>query len=351
MEFYVRNANHALFDGLQALFRRGRDVMVRGQNTIELDDVLFIISNPLERCIFLKGRNDNIFAKVAETLWVLAGRNDIKWLSHYLPRAVDFSDDSHIWRGGYGPRLRGSMGDVDQVMQCVNILSKDPESRRAVMTIFDPKLDFVDSKDIPCNLAIHWLIRDGFLNMKVFQRSSDIWWGFSGINTFEWSVLHQLMASWLNVQVGTLAYFISSLHLYERHFERAEKLLSMEHTDTYDSHPQIPWTNTPIDLFDNRMTDIFMDEECARRGDFFIHNCDVRKDPLLNQFSLMLMLYNAYNRFTMLLDSRDTIACIVNKMESSDLKLASLEYLLRQGIDISNIVLPEKDRNILSLQI
>ena len=210
MEFFARNVNKALFEGLQALFRRGRDVMVRGQNTIELDDVLFIISNPLERCIFLKGRNDNIFAKVAETLWVLAGRNDIKWLSHYLPRAKDFSDDGMIWRGGYGPRLRGSMGDVDQVMQCVNILSKDPESRRAVMTIFDPKLDFVDSKDIPCNLAIHWLIRDGFLNMKVFQRSSDIWWGFSGINTFEWSVLHQLMASWLNVHVGTLAYFISS---------------------------------------------------------------------------------------------------------------------------------------------
>jgi len=348
MELFARNVNEALFEGLQALFRRGRDVTVRGQKTIELDDVLFIISNPLERCIFLTGRNDNIFAKVAETLWVLAGRNDIKWLSHYLPRAADFSDDGETWRGGYGPRLRGN---PDQVMQCVNILTKDPESRRAVMTIFDPKLDYVDSKDIPCHLAIHWLIRDGFLNMKVFQRSSDIWWGFSATNTFEWSVLHQLMASWLNVQVGTLAYFISSLHLYERHFERAANLLSMEHTDIYESHPQIPWTNTPIDLFDNRMTDIFMDEECARRGDFFIHNCDVRKDPLLNQFSLMLMLYNAYNRFTMLLDSRDTIACIVNKMESSDLKLASLEYLLRQGIDISNIVLPEKDRNILSLQI
>lgn len=348
MEFFARNVNEALFDGLQTLFRRGRDVVVRGQNTIELDDVLFIISNPLERCIFLKGRNDNIFAKVAETLWVLAGRNDIKWLSHYLPRAADFSDDGSIWRGGYGPRLRDG---VDQVMQCVNILSRDPESRRAVMTIFDPDKDFVDSKDIPCNIAIHWLIRDGFLNMKVFQRSSDIWWGFSGINTFEWSVLHQLMASWLNVQVGTLAYFISSLHLYERHFERAEKLLSMEPTDIYESRPQIPWTNTPIDLFDNLMTSIFMDEECARRGDFFMHNSIAREDPLLNQFSLMLMLYNAYNRFTVLLNSREEIACIVNKMESCDLKLASLEYLLRQGIDISGIVLPEKDRNILSLQI
>ncbi|MCJ7761253.1 thymidylate synthase, partial [Candidatus Bathyarchaeota archaeon] len=240
----------------------------------------------------------------------------------------------------------------DQVMQCVNILSRDPESRRAVMTIFDPDKDFVDSKDIPCNIAIHWLIRDGFLNMKVFQRSSDIWWGFSGINTFEWSVLHQLMASWLNVQVGTLAYFISSLHLYERHFERAEKLLSMEHTDIYDSRPQILRTNTPIDQFDGYLSDIFKYEDFSRHGNYVAVSIPVFVDPLFKQFSLMLMLYNAYTLLPLYLGvTLDAIACIVNKMESCDLKIASLEYLYRQNIHAPGIVLPEKDRNILSLQI
>jgi len=102
------------------------------------------------------------------------------------------------WRGAYGPRLRNWFG-VDQVAAVFQLLRADHASRRAVINLFDPSRDFAQSKDVPCNNWLHFLIRDGHLVLNVVTRSNDIMWGFSGINTFEWSVLHEMMAFWLGV--------------------------------------------------------------------------------------------------------------------------------------------------------
>jgi thymidylate synthase len=79
-------------------------------------------------------------------MWVLAGRNDIEWLSAYLPRAADFSDDGITWRAGYGRRIRHwdcNPGDpgLDQHAYIVDTLREDPLSRQAVIGIWDPITD------------------------------------------------------------------------------------------------------------------------------------------------------------------------------------------------------------------
>jgi len=51
-------------------------------------------------------------------------------------------------------------------------------------------------------------------------------WGFSGANAFEWSVLHELMAGWLDVPIGTASFIAGSFHLYEDHWHRANKIAS-----------------------------------------------------------------------------------------------------------------------------
>lgn len=187
------------------------------------------IRNPRNKFVLLPGRNNNPFASVAETMWVLSGRNDLEFLSKYLPRAKDFSDDGLTWRAGYGPRLRNFHG-VDQLMEVYHILKEDPSSRRAVISIFDPSADFVESKDIPCNNWLNFQIRDGVLHMMVSVRSNDLIWGFSGINSFEWAVLHEMLADWLNVEVGTQTWLQGSLHCYEPHWGRLETLADADAT-------------------------------------------------------------------------------------------------------------------------
>lgn len=145
-----RNATHAFIGNLGDLLAQGSRISVREHDTIELRNRQIELEYPLERCIVTPRRHNNIFATVAETIWVVAGRNDLGFLSHYLPRAPDFSDDGCTWRAGYGPRIRKWQG-VDQLAEVVRILRANSDSRRAVMSIFDPAQDFVESKDIPCN--------------------------------------------------------------------------------------------------------------------------------------------------------------------------------------------------------
>lgn len=223
--FVYRNISFATAAGLRDLFTSGAIVDVRGHRVRELRNRLTVLSHPRERCLFLPHRGNDIIATLAETLWVLSGRDDIEWLSAYLPRAKDFSDNGSTWRAAYGPRLRNWNG-IDQLAETRRLLLEETASRRAVMSLYDPDRDFVVSKDIPCNNWLHWLVREGQLHLTVAVRSNDLIWGFSGVNSFEWSVLQEMMAFWVGAEVGDATYLASSFHLYEHHDERARK--SME---------------------------------------------------------------------------------------------------------------------------
>lgn len=281
-----RNAGDAFVTELREIREAGDLVQVRGSSTQERRSRLLTLQRPLERCIVLPRRHNDIFAIAAETVWVLAGRNDLAFLRAYLPRADDFSDDGTTWRAGYGPRLRAWHG-VDQIGQSLSILRRDGSSRQAVISLFDPALDFVVSRDIPCTNWLHFLLRDGRLDLHIAMRSNDIWWGLSAINLFEWSVLLEMMAHWLDADVGQLHYFASSLHLYDRHFDRAEQVLRAPAVDSpYDSRRiPAPFT-TAWDELDDRLSQWFVLEQAFRSGSDPRTEALGFPDPLLRQFLL-----------------------------------------------------------------
>lgn len=219
-----KDVQTAFVEELRRIIDSGESIEVRGETTRELRARLIEISNVRARHVIVPYRHNNVFASIAESMWVICGRNDLDYLGAYLRRASDFSDDGVTWRAGYGPRLRNWNG-VDQLSEVVKILRADPSSRRAVISIYDPDRDFVASRDIPCNNWLHFLLRDGRLDLHVAARSTDIWWGFSGINTFEWTLLLEMMARWLGHDPGHLVFFSSSLHLYERHFDKASQVV------------------------------------------------------------------------------------------------------------------------------
>ena len=213
-----RNISFATVGSVIDILDHGSNVVVHGKATRELMGRLTTLERPLERYLFLPKRHNDVFAQFAETMWVLAGRDDVVWLSRYLPRAPDYSDDGRTWHAAYGPRLRRWAGDVDQLDKVRRLLTEDRESRRGVMVLFDPARDFVDSKDIPCNNWLSWIARDSRLHLSVAVRSNDAMWGFSGTNAFEWSILQELMAYWLKLEVGgaiSIASYICSVRRAE----------------------------------------------------------------------------------------------------------------------------------------
>lgn len=138
--YTFRDVNEALPILLNNLLHRGTPVPSRAGQTLEMTHVGITLTEPLRREITVDLRKANIAAQIAETMWVLSGSNDIGWLSHYLPRAAEFSDDGKTWRAGYGPRLRhwpaADHGEpIDQFRTVLDVLRASPGSRQAVMTI------------------------------------------------------------------------------------------------------------------------------------------------------------------------------------------------------------------------
>lgn len=271
------NINHALPALSADVLDLGDEVGSRNGRAQELTHVGITLTHPLQRGIALRGRNANIAAQVAETVWVLAGRNDIEWLAHYLPRAWGFSDDGETWRGGYGPRLRGWPGEGgfhDQLSAVVRLLRDDPLTRRAVISLWDPARDNGPHKDVPCNDLLVFTNRKGYLDMHVSVRSNDLMWGWSGINAFEWSALLEVVATMVGVDVGRLHFSVASLHLYQPHWRRARQVANTRPLPNVAAAPRfdLPEGEDDIAGLDAMLQQWFSIERCIRKYGASLHD-------------------------------------------------------------------------------
>lgn len=276
--FTFRDINAAL-PALSRAVLAGEEIGSRAGRTKELTHVGITLREPWRREIILPERKANLAAQIAETMWVLSGRDDVEWLSHYLPRAKEFSDDGETWRGAYGARIRhwglgrerlaGGLVETDQLAFVIGMLRQNPADRRAVIQIYDPAIDSAPGKDIPCNDWLHFLSRDGYLDLHVAVRSNDLMWGWSGINAFEWSVLLEITAGMLGMRVGQLHFSTSSLHLYDRHWDRAEKITATRTTASSDNGVRfyLRKEDRNIEALDRLFQGWFQVEEWLRLGD------------------------------------------------------------------------------------
>lgn len=328
-----RNAAHAFVAELAEVRLTGRPVTVRGMPTQELLARTVTLARPKERFITIPGRRNDVFATIAETMWVLAGRNDMEYLARYLGRALQFSDDQKTWRGGYGPRLR-AWGGVDQLDEVRKLLSSDPESRRAVVALFDPARDFVETLDVPCNNWLHFLVREGRVELNVTVRSNDILWGFSGINTFEWSVLHEMMAFWLDAQVGYGSFFISSLHLYDERNDQADRALAgYDGTTGYEEAWEGARFETAWDDFADVLDRWFAIEARLAAGVDCQTEVEGFPDPLLRQFLQAIAI-----KWAIVAGADESLQReLVDALGHSDVAFALHEQLFR---DSAELVLP-----------
>lgn len=324
---------------LKDVLELGTETVRRGGEVKELSYVNAKIHYPTQRCYVLPGRNDNIFSKVAETLWVMAGRNDIHWLSTFLPRAKEFSDDGIVWRGGYGPRIRkwksytpSGTKTVDQLKYVVDLINENRYTRQAVISLWDPVIDTGSGKDIPCNNWLHFMVThvcgEDYLNLHVSQRSADIMWGWSNINLFEWSVLLQAVAYWTNTIVGEIYYNVSNLHLYKKHYYRARSIVEKFPGHTMYDYGVCPASiSTLFSKFDDALDKIFEADMSSRCGILTYYETD---DKFLKSASMMMSLWHNWEDMTI-----QKICEFIGKMPIGDLRVATIEYLFRHlGYDL-----------------
>jgi hypothetical protein len=237
MEFRCSTAPQALHTLAGELLAGPHAVVTdrRGGAVREFDEpVTLTLDHPRNRLSAVFGRGLDPWVSLAEFPWLIAGRNDVAWLQFYLPRAATFADDGLLWRAGYGPRMRnwcGLLRNTDQLAECVARLAKDPGTRQAVISLWEPESDNEEgSKDYPCSNWLHFQrnARTGALDLHVVMRSNDLWWGLSGVNLVNFTLLQELVAACLGWPLGVYRHTADNLHLYERHWLAANALRPLD---------------------------------------------------------------------------------------------------------------------------
>lgn len=219
---YARNVQQALPKGLRLLrdfgLRRGSR---NGPVIVAPWPVVTVYEQPLERVVFWPQRDANPFFHFFESLWMLAGRQDLQPLTRYVRGFGEFSDDGETLHGAYGYRWRQAFRR-DQLDVIADRLRRDPDDRRCVLQMWHADLDLDrNGRDLPCNLMAT-VQRDvlGRLDLTVFCRSNDIIWGAYGANAVQFGFLLEYLAIAVGCQAGTYRQVSVNWHAYEDLFSR-----------------------------------------------------------------------------------------------------------------------------------
>jgi thymidylate synthase len=207
------------------LLSQGNLVAPRGLETLEVTNVTVVFSNPRSRLGYHSKRKFALPFAIAEACLLFSNTNDVKYISEFNKRILRFSDDGKILYGTYGHRIAKYIPIIKQKLE------EDSNTRQAVLQIYDSQDLMAVTKDTPCTNHIQFLLRNGKLDLFVTMRSNDFFWGYP-YDTFQFTVLQEVMANELKVEVGKYIHRVSSFHIYTAtHMQMLSYIKRMEEID------------------------------------------------------------------------------------------------------------------------
>ena len=166
---------------------------------------------------------------IYELLWFLKGDTNVKYLQEHGVRIWnEWADENgelgpvygHQWRSW--PDYKG--GTIDQIQQVVDALRHNPNSRRMLVTAWNPA-EVEDMALPPCHCLFQFYVANGKLSLQLYQRSADTFLGVP-FNIASYALLLQLMAQVTGFEAGDFIHTTGDTHLYLNHLEQAKLQLT-----------------------------------------------------------------------------------------------------------------------------
>ena len=204
------------------ILEKGEEIRPTKGAAKELSGVLLQITNPLAR-ISRTETKGKPFSCLGELCWYLASTKELSFIAYYLPAYRAYAEGQEIF-GGYGPRLFDWNG-LNQVSNVLDLLKRKPDSRQAVIQLFDAHDILEPHKDVPCTCTMQFMIRQERLHMLTYMRSNDALVGMPH-DIFCFTMLQEIVARTLSVEVGQYKHMVGSLHIYEESMGNARQFLA-----------------------------------------------------------------------------------------------------------------------------
>jgi len=185
-------------------------------------------------------------AVVSELLWFLEGSNDERRLAEilYNDKKKNLKDKKTIWTQNakadywksksqfegdvgkiYGVQWRNFNG-VDQIEKLIDGLKKNPNSRRHILTAWNPS-EINEMSLPPCHVFSQFYISSNKISCHLYQRSCDMFLGVP-FNIASYSLFTHILAKECNYEVGEFIHSLGDFHIYEEHFEQVKIQLGRE---------------------------------------------------------------------------------------------------------------------------
>ena len=166
---------------------------------------------------------------IHELLWFLKGDTNIRYLKENGVSIWDeWADENGNLGPVYGAQWRSwpdyDGSHIDQMARLVESIKTNPNSRRHIVTAWNPAL--VDEMALPpCHCLFQFYVADGRLSCQLYQRSADIFLGVP-FNIASYALLTLMMAQVTGLEPGDFVHTLGDAHLYANHFDQAKLQLT-----------------------------------------------------------------------------------------------------------------------------
>lgn len=166
---------------------------------------------------------------IVELLWFLSGATNTQYLKEH---GVSIWDEWADAEGNLGP-VYGKQwrswetpdgATIDQITNVVSDLKRNPDSRRIIVTAWNPG-DLSKMALAPCHCLFQFYVTDGKLSCQLYQRSADVFLGVP-FNIASYALLTMMMAQVTGLKPGDFVHTFGDAHLYLNHLEQADLQLS-----------------------------------------------------------------------------------------------------------------------------
>ncbi|GAB3287903.1 MULTISPECIES: thymidylate synthase [Pseudoclavibacter] len=189
-----------------------------------------------------------------ELLWFLRGDSNVRWLQERGVKIWDeWADENGDLGPVYGVQWRSwptpEGGHIDQIEQVVAQIRANPDSRRHIVTAWNPA-EISTMALPPCHALFQFYVADGKLSCQLYQRSADLFLGVP-FNIASYAMLTLMVAQQTGLEPGEFVWTGGDVHIYDNHEEQVREQLTR---DPYP-YPQLRIHRTPDTIFDYEFED------------------------------------------------------------------------------------------------
>jgi thymidylate synthase len=178
---------------------------------------------------------------IYELLWFLKGDTNIKYLQENGVKIWDeWANENGDLGPVYGHQWRNwNSEEIDQITELIETLKTNPNSRRMLVSAWNPSVLPDTSKSFaenialgnvalpPCHAFFQFYVAEGKLSCQLYQRSADIFLGVP-FNIASYALLTMMIAQVCELEVGEFIHTFGDAHIYNNHIEQLELQLSRD---------------------------------------------------------------------------------------------------------------------------